>query len=302
MRVAITGATGTVGRQLVAALLERGDQVTALTRDVPSARRTLGEAIEAHAWDPARGPAPAQALIGRDAVVNLAGESLAQRWSDQAKLRMRSSRIDGTRNLVQALMDLPPERRPTVLVSGSAVGYYGDHRHPAAEDAPRGEGFLSALAADWEAEAVRARELGLRVALVRTGDVLSATGGVLEVLTRITKFGAAGPLGKGDQPFPWIHVEDEVGIILLALDDARVDGPINAVAPGIVSQKQFAKALGRVLRRPAIAPAPAFAVRLLAGEMAGLVLEGACAKPVLATELGYRFAFPGLTSALDDLR
>ncbi len=301
MRVTITGATGTVGAQLVQTLLARGDQVTVLSRDAVAARRRLGDGVQAYAWDPASGPAPAEALAGRDAVVNLAGESLAQRWNDGRKRRMIASRVDGTRHLVEAIRALPTEQRPKVLVSGSAIGFYGDRREPTTEEAPIGKGFLSELAGAWETEARAAEGLGLRVALIRTGDVLSPQGGVLEVLKKLTKLGVSGPLAGGEQPFPWVHVEDEVGIIVLALDDERASGPINAVAPGIVSQKAFAKALGSALHRPAFAPAPGFAVRLVAGEMAELILEGADAKPARATELGYRFAFPGLASALDDL-
>ncbi|MBJ7472407.1 MAG: DUF1731 domain-containing protein [Solirubrobacteraceae bacterium] len=187
------------------------------------------------------------------------------------------------------------------LVSGSAIGFYGDRHQETDETAPKGTGFLADVSAAWEAEAVKAEPLGLRVVRMRTGDVLMRGDGVLPVLSRITKFGVMGPLGGGKQPFPWIHVTDHVGLTLHALDSHRASGPINAVAPGIVTQAQFGRALGKILRRPAFAPAPALAVRLVTGQMAELILEGAGAVPAAARDLGYTFAFPELPSALDDL-
>jgi uncharacterized protein (TIGR01777 family) len=187
------------------------------------------------------------------------------------------------------------------LVSGSAHGIYGDRRDQVDETAGVGEGFLPTVASAWEAEAKLAEALGLRVALIRTGDVLSADGGVLPILERVTKFGVMGPLGGGKQHFPWIHEVDEVGLLLHAIDSGRAVGPINAVAPGIVTQAEFARALGRQLHRPAFAPAPKFAVKLIVGEMAELILEGANVVPAKARELGYQFAFPELPTALEDL-
>lgn len=298
MKVTVTGATGGIGSRLVAALQQRGDEVTVLSRDPERARERLGD-VEAFAWDPAREPAPVAALQGRDAVINLAGESVAQRWTDEAKAKIRSSRIDGTRNLVAGI-DAAGDTRPVTLISGSAIGFYGDRRDETPETAPKGDGFLADVSADWEAEARAAEALGLRVVLIRTGDVLMHGDGVLPVLAKLTKLGVMGPLGGGKQAFPWIHVTDHVGLTLHALDSHRARGPINAVAPGIVTQAQFARALGKALHRPAFAPAPAFAVRALRGEMAELILDGARAVPAAARELGYTFAFPELPTALDD--
>lgn len=300
MRITVTGATGGVGSHLVSALIGRGDEVTVLSRDAAAAAGRLGD-VRAVAWEPTSGPAPAEALRGAEAVVNLAGETVAQRWNDETKARIRGSRVEGTRNLVAGIAALGPDARPAVLVSGSAIGFYGDRREPTDESTPAGQGFLSEVCVAWEAEARAAEPLGLRVALIRSGDVLMAQDGVLPVLSTITKFGIMGPLGGGRQAFPWIHVVDEVGLILHAIDSHRATGPINAVAPGLVSQAQFARCLGKKLRRPAFAPAPAFAVRLLRGEMADLILEGAAATPSAARSLGYSFAFPDLPVALDDL-
>lgn len=298
MKVTVTGATGGIGSRLVAALQERGDEVTVLSRDPSRARAMLGD-VEAYAWDPMGEPAPVAALTGRDAVINLAGESVAQRWTGEAKAKIRSSRIDGTRNLVAGI-DAAGDARPATLISGSAIGFYGDRRDETPESAPKGEGFLADVAAAWEAEARQAEALGVRVVPIRTGDVLMHGDGVLPVLAKLTKLGVMGPLGGGKQPFPWVHVADHVGLMLHALDSDRAAGPINAVAPGIVTQAQFARALGKALHRPAFAPAPAFAVRALRGEMADLILEGARAVPAAARDLGYTFAFPELRAALDD--
>ncbi|MDQ8043015.1 MAG: TIGR01777 family oxidoreductase [Solirubrobacteraceae bacterium] len=301
MRITVTGATGGIGSLLVSALLERGDDVTVLSRSAASAREKLGDGITAVEWDPSAGPAPASALEGRDAVVNLAGESVDQRWTDDAKARILGSRVDGTRHLVDGLRALDADARPVTLVSGSAAGIYGDRRDPIDESAGPGEGFLPTVATAWEAEAHKAEDLGLRVVLIRTGDVLMEGSGVLPTLAKITKLGVSGPLGGGRQPFPWIHVVDEVGLILHAIDSHRAHGPINAVAPGLVTQGQFARCLGKVLHRPAFAPAPTFAVKLIVGDMAELILEGAAAQPAAARDLGYTFAFPELQSALEDL-
>lgn len=301
MRVTVTGATGGIGSLLVALLQERGDEVTVLARDPDRARERLGD-VEAHAWD-ADSAAPVAALAGRDAVVHLAGEPISQRWSDDAKRRILSSRVDGTRHLVDGIAQTEGDARPLALIAGSAVGYYG-HRPGEGEldeTAAPGTGFLAEVCVAWEAESRRAEALELRVPILRTGTVLASDFGALPPLRRLTKFGLAGPLGSGRQAFPWIHVVDEVGLLLHALDSGRASGPINAVAPGAVTQAQFARALGRACHRPAIAPAPRLAVRAILGEQAALVLDGAHVVPAAARDLGYTFAFPELPSALDDL-
>jgi uncharacterized protein len=296
MRITVTGATGRLGTMIVRELTQRGDEVTVLTRSAAKVRERLGDAVEAVEWDPTAGPAPAEALAGRDAVVHLAGEDIAQRWNDAALGRIRSSREVGTRNLVEGLRAADP--RPRALISASAVGYYGNRHDRTDEDAPPGDDVLAEICIAWEREAERATELGLRVVMVRTGVVLDRHGGALAKMLPPFRLGVGGPVAGGRQPLPWIHVEDVVGIYLQAIDDERWSGPVNATAPEPVSNREFSRALGRALRRPAFAPVPAFAIRLLYGGMAKLVVEGQRAIPRRALELGYRYRHPDLDEAL----
>jgi uncharacterized protein (TIGR01777 family) len=285
MRVAVTGATGTIGSAVVSALRERGDEVTELSR-----RRN---------WPaPSGEPAPADALSGRDAVVNLLGEQIAQRWNDKAKVEIRNSRILGTRNLVAGLRELPEAERPKVLVSQSGVGFYGARGdEPISEDAPAGGDYLSHVVMDWEAEARAAEELGVRVVLTRTGVVLSPSGALQKMLP-FFKAGIGGPVAGGRQYMPWIHLDDVVGAILFALDTPALRGPVNVTAPDPPTNKEFSRALGRVLHRPALAPVPALALKALYGEMAMIVTTGQRAVPTRLTELGYAFKRPELEAAL----
>jgi hypothetical protein len=297
MHVTITGGTGRLGRMIVEALHERGDEVTVLSRDAARARERLGGgAIEAVAWDPAAGPAPADALAGRDAVVHLAGEDIAQRWTEAALERIRSSREVGTRNLVAGIEAAAP--RPRALISAAAVGYYGNRHDPIDEDAPPGDDELATICQAWEHEAEQATALGLRVARIRTGVVLDRHGGALKKMLPPFRLAVGGPVAGGRQPIPWIHLDDVVGLYLAAIDDDRYSGPINATAPTPVTNKEFSKALGRALRRPAITPVPAVALHILYGGMSKLVLEGQRAVPRRALELGYDFRHPDLDEAL----
>jgi len=294
MRVTVTGATGLIGRRLVAELKGRGDEVTVLSRNAERAGAELG--VAARAWDAAAGPAPPEHLAGRDAVVHLAGENISQRWNDVAKERIRTSRERGTANLVAGLRAADP--RPATLVSSSAVGYYGSRGDEELdEDSAPGAGFLPEICVVWEREANAARELGLRVVTPRTGVVLDKDGGALASMLPIFRLGAGGPVAGGRQWLPWIHAEDIVGLYLAALGDARFDGPVNATADP-VRNKDFSKALGRALHRPAVAPVPRVAIRTLYGEMAQLVTEGQRAVPRKARELGYAWRHPDLDEAL----
>lgn len=296
MRVTLTGATGLLGTRLVRELTRRGDEVTVLSRSPERAREALG-GVQAHAWDPAAGPAPAEALEGRDAVVHLAGENVAQRWSDGAKRRIRESREQGTRHLVEGLR--AAQQRPRTLVSSSAVGYYGPHgAEPLPEDTPPGDDFLAGVCVAWEREAERAAELGVRVVRVRTGVVLDKDGGALGKMLPFFRAGVGGPVAGGGQHMPWVHADDVVGIYLQALDDGGWTGAVNATAPDPVTNRDFSKALGRTLHRPALAPVPAFAIRLLYGEMAEIVTKGQNAVPQRTRELGYRHLHPQLDEAL----
>src|SRR3954467_1855740 len=295
MRVTVTGATGLIGRRLVAELRRRGDEVTVLSRDPDKASSRLG--VEAVAWNATEEPAPGAALAGRDAVVHRAGEPVAQRWNDEVKRRIHDSRVTGTRNLVAGLREADP--RPRVLVSASAVGYYGPHGDErVTESDPAAGDFLGQVCVEWEAEADEARELGVRVAYVRTGIALDPKAGALKTMLPAFKLGLGGPIAGGAQYMPWIHIGDLVGLYLAALDGDAWTGPLNGTAPEPVTQKQFAKSLGRALHRPAFAPAPRFALKLLMGEMAEIATTGVRAVPERPLELGYTFRHADLDEAL----
>jgi uncharacterized protein len=297
MRVTVTGATGLIGTRLVRALRERGDAVTVLSRRPERAAEALG--TDAVAWQPDAQPAPAAALAGSDGVVHLAGETIAQRWSEEARQAIRTSRELGTRNLVAGIRAAEP--RPGVLVSASGVDYYGDRGdEPVAEDAPPGDGWLAQVCVVWEREAAAAEELGVRVARLRSGIALDKGGGALAKMLPFFRLGVGGPVAGGRQYMPWIHADDLVAMYVAALDGADWSGPVNAVAPDPPTNAEFSRALGRALRRPAFAPVPAFAIRLLYGEMADIVLQGRRAVPTRAQQLGFTYAHADLEEALRD--
>jgi uncharacterized protein (TIGR01777 family) len=295
MRITLTGATGLIGTRLVAALLERGDRVTVLSRRPEDARRLLG--VEAVGWRAEAEPAPVEALAGRDGVVHLAGESIAQRWTPQSKERIRSSRELGTARLVEGLKAAEP--RPGVLVSASAVGYYGARGSERLyEAAAPGTGFLADVCEAWEREAAAAVDLGMRVVSLRTGVLLDREDGGLARMLPVFRLGAGGPVAGGDQYMSWITPDDLVRMYMAALDDPEWSGPINATAPEPVPNREFAQALGRVLHRPAVLPVPAFALRVLYGEMASVVTTGQRAMPARATERGFEFTHASVGGAL----
>jgi uncharacterized protein len=296
-RVTLTGATGLIGSQLLARLRERGWEATVLTRDAKRARAQLGD-VQAVRWDALREPAPAQALAGRDAVVHLAGEPIAQRWSAQAKRAIRDSREIGTRNLVEGLLQTGADA-PRTLLSASAIGYYGAHgAEPLDEDAPSGTDFLAQVCVAWEREAARAAAHGVRVVRLRTGVVLDCGGGALSKMLPPFRLGVGGPVAGGRQYVSWVHTDDLLGLMQAALEDERWSGPVNATAPEPVTNAALSRALGRALRRPALLPVPALALRALYGEMAEIVTSGARVVPARALVLGYEFAHPRLGPAL----
>jgi len=299
MRVVITGATGLIGGALVGALRERGDVPVALARSVDGARAKLGEGVEVHAWKaPEEAPPPAHALAGADGVVHLLGEPIDQRWSDQAKRRIHDSRVRSTTLLADALAALPAEKRPAVLVSQSASGYYGARgAEPLAEDAAAGDDFLAGVVAEWEAAARRA-EPALRVVRTRTGVVLSGGGGALAKMLPFFKLGVGGPVAGGQQYVPWIHLDDVVAGLLRCLDDDLLNGPVNLTAPNPVTNAELSRALGHVLHRPAFLPVPGFALKLLYGEMAQVVTTGSRVVPERLQAVGHTFRYPDVEPAL----
>ena len=302
-RIAVTGATGLIGTVLVAQLRDRGDEVVALSRNADSAAKKLGAGVTVVEWpDPSAAPPPAEALAGAHAVINLLGEPIAQRWSASAKEAIRDSRVKGTAHLVAAIHALDEAQRPKVLVSQSAVGYYGPRGdEPIDESVEPGTDWLSEVVVAWEAAAKVAEDDGLRVAITRTGVVLTETGGALGQMLPPFKAGVGGPVAGGKQYLPWIHVDDVVGALLFALDTDAASGPINVTAPEPVTNKVFSKALGKVLHRPAVAPVPKLAIKALYGEMAVIVVTGQRAIPKQLTQLHYRFTQPDLEVALADV-
>ncbi len=298
MRVTLTGATGFVGSRLVAALKQRGDEVTVLSRDAARAGERLG--VDAVAWDWQRGPAPAEALAGRDVVVHLAGEPVSQRWNAEVKDRIRDSREHGTSRLVAGIAAADP--RPLRLVSASACAYYGAHGSEIVDEsgAPARDDFLADVCVRWERAADGAAEHGAEVVKVRTGITLHAGSGVLPSMLLPFKLGLGGPLAGGRQYLPWIHHGDLIGMYLRLIDRPGFSGPINASAPNPVTNREFSSALGRALHRPAVVPVPGFVAKLVAGDVAEYAVTGVRMVPGRAGEAGYTFRFPDIDGALVD--
>jgi uncharacterized protein len=300
VKVLVTGASGFIGSALCDSLLVRGDTVVGLSRDPQRARSTNPNVVW-HPWEPTLERPPAAAFEGVDAVVNLLGERIDQRWTDESKQRILESRRTGTRNLLGTIAGL--DHKPRALVSQSAIGFYGDRGDAIVdEEAAPGEGFDAEVVQEWEAAAREAEALGLRLAIVRTGHVLDPSGGFLAKLLPPFKLGVGGPLAGGDQYVSWVHIEDEVGILLWALDEEKVSGTINSTAPNPVTNRELSKALGRALGRPAVMPVPGLALDLMYGGEFGHVLRGGQrVVPRRATDLGYAFRFTDIDSALADL-
>jgi uncharacterized protein (TIGR01777 family) len=300
MRVLVTGASGMIGSALCDALLARGEEVVGLSRDPARARKT-NPTVHWHAWNPTEERPLEAAFEGVDGVVNLVGEEINQRLTDEAKQRIRDSRVRATKNLVDGIAAAP--QKPRVLVSQSAVGYYGDQGEAMIDEGNRrGSGFLSDLPAEWEQAAQPAEDIGVRVAVFRSAPVLDPRGGLLKQLLLPFKLGIGGPLAGGSQYMPLIHRDDEVGLFLWALENEDVSGTLNASLPNAITNREFTKALGRVLGRPTIAPVPRFAVAALrGGELADGVLWSQRVIPRRALDLGYEFRFQEVEPALRDL-
>lgn len=304
MRIVIAGGTGFLGRPLAEVYAEEGHDVRVLTRSLePGASRhdpgTGMPGVTRVGWNPdGQAGAWSAALDGADALVNLAGESIGDgRWTPQRKAELRDSRIVPTRSLVAALgtVAVPPR----VFISGSATGYYGPSgSEPRTEESPAGNDFLAHLADDWETEARKAEASGVRLVLLRTGVVLERSGGALARMIPPFRMFAGGPMGSGRQYMSWIHRIDWIEMVRWIVETPDAAGPINATAPEPVTNRQFARALGRALRRPSLLPAPSFALRLLLGEMADpLLLNGQRVVPARALRLGFHFRYPDIAQA-----
>ncbi|HEY1285599.1 MAG TPA: TIGR01777 family oxidoreductase [Solirubrobacterales bacterium] len=296
----VTGASGFIGAALCDALLVRGDAVVGLTRDPQRARGTNPSVIW-HAWEPTLERPPAAAFEGVDGVIHLLGEKINQRWTDEAKQRIMESRRTGTHNLVGTIAAL--EQKPRVMISQAAIGYYGDRGEAIVdESSPPGEGFDSEVVQQWEAAAREVESSGIRLVIVRSGHVLDAGDGLLAQLLTPFRLGVGGPLAGGRQYMSWIHIDDEVGILLWAIDNERVSGVINATAPNPVTNRELSRALGRALNRPAVMPVPGLVLDLKFGSEFGHVLRGGQrVLPRRPLDLGYEFRFSDIDRALANL-
>lgn len=299
MKLVIAGASGFIGSMLVERLWQRGDALVLLSRKP----RSLAAAPNTKwlVWEPGVSGGWEESIDGADGVVNLAGEGIAEkRWTERQKEIIRSSRIDCTRALVHAIAK--SKAKPKFLINASAVGYYGARgEETLTEESAPGKDYLARVCVAWEEEAKKAQDQGVRVALVRTGIVLAKGKGALAKMVPPFKFFVGGPLGSGKQWMPWIHVEDEIGLILFLIENANAQGSFNATAPNPVTMEEFCSVLGKVLNRPSWASVPASALTLLLGEMADMVLAGQRALPKGAEKLGYNFKHPTITEALESL-
>ena len=292
MKIVVTGASGLVGSRLVPSLEAKGHEVLRLVRNAPAGPREVR-------WDPSKGTVDAAALEGVDAAVHLAGENLAEgRWTEEKKRRIRESRVKGTKLISETLAGLA--RKPEVLVSASAVGFYGDRgAEVLTEESAPGDDFLADVCREWERATAAAEGAGIRVVHTRFGVILSGEGGALKKMLFPFRMGVGGKLGSGRQYVSWVAIDDAVGAIEYALENKRLRGPVNVVAPQPVTNYEFTKALGGALSRPTIFPVPVFALRLLFGEMAdATLLASQRADPSRLKESGFVFKHPDITGAL----
>ena len=299
MRVIVTGATGFIGGALVRALLARGDTPVALTRNVEKARKRLPPGVEAVQWDARDEGSWMEVFNSADGIVNLAGEpAFTKPWTARQKQRIRQSRIDVTEAVVNAIGKA--NSRPSVLVNGSGMDYYGSQGSTVlTEESPSGNTFLAGVVREWEAAAMKAEEFGVRVVFIRTSIVLGRQGGVLPLASLPFRFFMGGVIG-GKQWVSWIHIDDEVALIIYALTHDDIRGPINAAAPNPVPMSVFSKEIGRTLHRPVWAPVPTRVLRTVLGEQANVILGSIRVQPKVAQDAGYRFQYPELEAALHE--
>lgn len=300
MRILITGGTGLIGRQLAGSLAGDGHEVVVLSRN-PSQATGMPAGARLERWDAKTSAGWAHLANGADAIVNLAGESLAEgRWTEARKQAIRDSRVNAGKAVVEAIQ--AASDKPKVLVQASAVGYYGPRgNEEIAEDARPGTDFSAKICVDWEASTQAVEALGVRRLVVRTGIVLSADGGALPRMLLPFKFFAGGKIGSGEQGFPWIHIADEVAAIRFLIDAAGASGPFNLTAPHPPTNAGFAKAIGQAMGKPSAVPAPGFALKAAFGEMSTVLLDGQRAVPKRLLGLGYTFRFSDPVAALRDL-
>lgn len=298
MKIVIAGGTGFIGTRLIQALLPMGHQVVLLSRKELSAPSADSNQLQTVLWDGAAQGEWSQSLSGADAVVNLCGESIAsKRWTSAQKEKLRSSRILPTRAIVQAIKQA--SIKPKTLINVSAVGFYGSVDEGEVDERyEKGDGFLADLCSEWEDAAVEARQAGVRVVLPRIGIVLEAGEGALAKMIPPFKWFIGGPLGSGKQWFPWVHIDDLIGMILFSIKNEEAAGPFNATAPHPARMRDFCRSLGKVLDRPSWAPVPGFVLRALLGEMADMLLGGQRAIPFRMLNWGFSFRYPILESAL----
>jgi hypothetical protein len=296
VKCVVSGGTGFIGRRVVARLLQNHHQVRVWSRK-PALEKRPG--IESFFWDPLQGEPPAESIDTTDAVIHLAGENVAQRWSADVKQRIRDSRVSSTRRLVDAIARVP--HKPKVLVCTSAIGYYGERGDEVLTEAsPQGRGFLCDVCREWETEAARAAEFGLRVVKLRIGFVLGKDGGALGKILPVFRAGLGGRLGSGKQWMPWIHVDDVAEVFIHAVE-SDIAGVWNTTAPNPVTNADFTRQLGHALHRPALFPVPGFALKLAFGEFGQHMLDSARVVPAAAMAAGYRFRYPELGPALADI-
>ncbi len=296
MNITITGASGFIGRRLLKTLAQRGHSLHVLSRHSGT---NLPPGVRLSVWDPTKGPPPDDSLRDAEAVLNLAGEPVAQRWNAEVKRRIRDSRVSGTRHLVEGIAR--QTRKPAVLISASATGFYGSRGDaPLDETSAPGSDFLAEVCVEWEREAFAAQALGLRVAAIRTGLVLDPRGGALKKMLPPFRLGVGGRLGDGKQWTPWVHLDDLAAIYLFALENA-VSGPLNGTAPNPVTNADFTRALAAALHRPAIFPVPKPALKILFGEMSEILFNSQRVLPRQTEAAGFQFRFPKLDAALHHL-
>ncbi|MBY0518201.1 MAG: TIGR01777 family oxidoreductase [Bacteriovoracaceae bacterium] len=302
MKVLVTGATGFVGRVIVRQLLEAGDEVNVLTRHIPGAALTLGGQCHFFQWTDVSKAPPAEAFQGVDAVINLMGEGIAEkRWDEEQKKKIRYSRIEGTRSLVNAVKALGMNA-PRTFVSTSAIGIYGPRGdEEITEEEKTAQDFLATVCKDWELEAKNVESSAVRLVILRVGVVLGRGGGALKKMIPIFKLGGGGPVGSGKQWMSWIHVEDLAGMFIRAAKESEMKGIYNATAPYPATNKDFSKVLGKVLKRPAFAPAPAFVMKAVFGEMSTALLDGQRVIPKkMQDQVHFHYRYPTLEMALKE--